>query len=75
MTKSNDKLRFQIRMLGQGRLQANCSVPPLVVGGSSLDEVRTRVAAVVRTAFGESRPFALMLGRGADDVRTVAGVA
>jgi hypothetical protein len=75
MTKSNDKLRFHIRMLGEGRLQANCSVPPLIVGGSSLDEVRTRVAAVVRTAFGESRPFALMLGRGREAARTVAGAA
>lgn len=62
---TTEKLRFQIRVLSNGTLQARCPVPPLVADGANLGEVRTRVAAVVRDTFGQPRPFALMLGHGA----------
>jgi hypothetical protein len=62
MTMPDEKLRFQIRPTSQGRLEARCESPLIVVEAGRLSEIRTRVEIAVLTAFGQTRPFALMVG-------------
>jgi hypothetical protein len=67
MAMPEDKLRFLVRPMSEGRLEARCESPLIVVEAARLSEIRAQVETAVRAAFGERRPFALMVGTPPED--------
>ena len=61
------KLRFQVRPVKRGWIQATCASAAIVVEAGRLSEIRTQVETALRIAYGEVRPFALMVGAPPDD--------
>jgi hypothetical protein len=57
-----DKVRFELRVLPDGRLQARCSSPPIVVHARRIGELRAMIDASVQAELGRACPFALMVG-------------